>query len=67
MLNPISSPSRYSGYLISMLIITFFFSFYIAAQFLGAGKVLSVTFGLDPTWGMPLAAAKPLPVSQLSV
>ena len=41
---------------ISMLIITFFFSFYIAAQFLGAGKVLSVTFGLDPASGMPLAA-----------
>ena len=40
----------------SMLIITFFFSFYVAAQFLGAGKVLEVTFGLDAAWGMPLAA-----------
>jgi sodium/proline symporter len=43
--------------IISMVIITFFFSFYIAAQFLGAGKTLQVTFGLDPTVGMPLAAA----------
>jgi sodium/proline symporter len=41
---------------ISMLIITFFFSFYVAAQFLGAGMVLDVTFGLDTSAGMPLAA-----------
>ena len=40
----------------SMVIITFFFSFYVAAQFLGAGKVLEVTFGLNTTFGMPLAA-----------
>lgn len=40
----------------SMVIITFFFSFYVAAQFLGAGKTLNVTFGLDPSIGMPLAA-----------
>jgi sodium/proline symporter len=42
---------------VSMVIITFFFSFYVAAQFVGAGKVLAVTFGLVPVWGMPLAAA----------
>ncbi len=42
--------------LVSMLIIVFFFSFYIAAQFIGAGKVLDATFGLAPHWGMPLAA-----------
>ncbi|MBN1424498.1 sodium/proline symporter [Candidatus Fermentibacteria bacterium] len=41
---------------ISMIIITFFFSFYVAAQFLGAGKTLHVTFGLDQSVGMPLAA-----------
>jgi sodium/proline symporter len=41
---------------ISMLIIAFFFSFYVSAQFLGAGKVLEVTFGLQASIGMPLAA-----------
>jgi sodium/proline symporter len=41
----------------SMLIITFFFAFYVAAQFIGAGKMLNATFGIDPGWGMPLAAA----------
>jgi len=40
----------------AMLIIVFFFAFYVAAQFIGAGKVLDVTFGVDPAWGMPLAA-----------
>jgi len=42
---------------VSMLIITFFFAFYVAAQFIGAGKMLNVTFGIDPGWGIPLAAA----------
>ena len=41
---------------ISMLIICFFFSFYVAAQFIAAGKVLDVTFGIDAHWGMLLAA-----------
>ena len=41
---------------VAMLIIVFFFSFYVSAQFIGAGKVLNVTFGLDPSLGMPLAA-----------
>lgn len=41
---------------VAMLIIVFFFAFYVAAQFIGAGKVLKVTFDLDPAWGMPLAA-----------
>ncbi|MDP6569601.1 MAG: sodium/proline symporter, partial [Candidatus Marinimicrobia bacterium] len=31
--------------LVASLIITFFFTFYVAAQFSGAGKVLNVTFG----------------------
>ena len=42
--------------LISSLIITFFFIFYIAAQFSGAGKVLNVTFGITEIQGMILGA-----------
>lgn len=34
------------------LIITFFFTLYVAAQFAGAGKVLNVTFGIDPFHGI---------------
>jgi len=41
---------------VSMLIITFFFAFYVAAQFKGAAKTLGPTFGIDATWAMPLAA-----------
>ncbi len=43
--------------LISSLIITFFFTFYVAAQFNGAGKVLSVTFGLPQETGIIIGAA----------
>jgi sodium/proline symporter len=35
----------------SALIIFFFFLFYIAAQFSGAGEVLNLTFGIAPFWG----------------
>ncbi len=42
--------------LVASLIITFFFTFYVAAQFAGAGKVLNVTFGMTPTQGMVLGA-----------
>lgn len=38
----------------SSLIITFFFSLYIAAQFSGAGKIIHSTFGLPPISGMIL-------------
>lgn len=38
--------------LISAFIIIFFFLFYIAAQFSGAGTVLHETFGLNPTTGI---------------
>jgi sodium/proline symporter len=38
--------------ILSSVIIIFFFLFYIAAQFSGAGKVFHDTFGLDPFWGM---------------
>ncbi len=39
------------------LIIIFFFTFYLSAQFNGAGKVLYVTFGIDPFWGIVIGAA----------
>lgn len=42
--------------LIASLIITFFFTFYVAAQFSGAGKVLNVTFKLTEIQGMFLGA-----------
>jgi sodium/proline symporter len=42
--------------IISSLIVVFFFIFYIAAQFSGAGKVFHDTFGLTPFWGMVIGA-----------
>jgi sodium/proline symporter len=39
------------------LIIIFFFTFYLSAQFNGAGKVLYVTFGIDQFWGMVIGAS----------
>ena len=39
------------------LIIIFFFTFYLSAQFNGAGKVLFVTFGIDQFWGMVIGAS----------
>jgi len=41
---------------LSAAIITFFFMFYVAAQFSGAGKVLNVTFGISELQGMVLGA-----------
>jgi len=41
----------------AMLIITFFFSFYVAAQFKGAEKMIAVTFGIESGFVMPAAAA----------
>ncbi len=38
--------------ILSAVIIIFFFLFYIAAQFSGAGTVLEKTFGMDPTLGI---------------
>ena len=40
--------------ILASLIITFFFTFYVAAQFSGAGKVLNVTFGMTQMEGMLL-------------
>jgi len=42
--------------ILASLIITFFFTFYVAAQFSGAGKVLNVTFGIGQMHGMLLGA-----------
>ncbi|RKY58267.1 MAG: sodium/proline symporter, partial [Candidatus Neomarinimicrobiota bacterium] len=42
--------------IISSLIITFFFTFYVAAQFNAAGKVLNVTFGIPQFTGMLIGA-----------
>jgi len=42
--------------IISSLIITFFFTFYVAAQFNAAGKVLNVTFGIPQLYGMSIGA-----------
>jgi len=44
-------------HVVSMLIVLFFFTFYLAAQFNGAGKVLNVTFGVPPVAGMAIGAA----------
>ncbi len=42
---------------VAMLIIVFFYTLYVGAQFVGAGKILDATFGLPQTWGMVLGAA----------
>lgn len=41
---------------IASIIIIFFFTFYVAAQFSGAGKVLNVTFGIPTIWGIVIGA-----------
>jgi sodium/proline symporter len=41
---------------ISMLIIIFFYTLYVAAQFVGGGKLLNAAFDLDPTWGLIITA-----------
>jgi len=41
---------------ISAIIVIFFFLFYIAAQFSGAGRVLNSTFGIDPFWGVVIGS-----------
>ncbi len=43
--------------IIAGVIIIFFFVFYLAAQFAGAGKVLNVTFGLTTEQGVIIGAA----------
>lgn len=41
---------------VATLIVVFFFTFYLAAQFNGAGKVLEVTFGIPQTIGVLIGA-----------
>ncbi len=38
--------------LLSLIIIVFFYTIYVSAQFMGAGKVLNATFGTPPLIGM---------------
>jgi sodium/proline symporter len=56
---------RFAGYpqglrrtirILSMLIIIFFYTGYVAAQFVGGGKILNATFGIDPSWGIIIGA-----------
>jgi sodium/proline symporter len=42
--------------IVSMLIIIFFYTIYVAAQFIGGGKLLNAAFGLDPLWGLVITA-----------
>jgi len=42
--------------ILSMLIIIFFYTGYVAAQFVGGGKILNATFGIDPSWGIVIGA-----------
>lgn len=37
---------------VSTVVIILFFTMYVAAQFIGAGKVLNASFGISQTWGM---------------
>ncbi|MDP6529013.1 MAG: sodium/proline symporter [Gemmatimonadota bacterium] len=41
---------------VSMVIILFFYTAYVGAQFVGAGKILNATFGIDASTGMILGA-----------
>ena len=50
--NTLQKPIR----LTATIIIIFFFTFYLAAQFNGAGKVLNVTFGIPNIYGILLGA-----------
>ncbi len=39
-----------------MLIIIFFYTLYVAAQFVGGGKLLNAAFDIDPMWGLVITA-----------
>jgi sodium/proline symporter len=43
--------------LLSSVIIIFFFTLYLAAQFSGSGKIFNDTFKIDPFWGMVIGSA----------
>ncbi|MDH3197703.1 MAG: sodium/proline symporter [Candidatus Krumholzibacteria bacterium] len=42
---------------VSMVIILFFYTLYLAAQFVGGGKLLGAAFGLADLWGILVTAA----------
>lgn len=42
---------------ISMIVILFFYTGYVAAQLSGAGKILNATFGIDPFWGIVIGTS----------
>jgi sodium/proline symporter len=53
--------ARFPGYGLAIrglatVIILFFYTTYLGAQFVGAGKILNATFGMSYTWGMVLGA-----------
>jgi sodium/proline symporter len=43
--------------ILSMVVILFFYTFYVAAQLSGAGKILNATFGIDPLWGIVIGTS----------
>ena len=43
--------------MVATLIIVFFFTFYLSAQFNGAGKILDVTFDIPQFWGVVIGTA----------
>lgn len=43
--------------IVSMVVILFFYTAYVAAQLHGAGKILNATFGIDPLWGIVIGTA----------
>jgi sodium/proline symporter len=50
------SDSSHSLRIVSMVIILFFYTFYVSAQFVGAGKILNATFNLDTEPGIIIGA-----------
>jgi sodium/proline symporter len=42
---------------LSMFIIIFFYTMYVAAQFVGGGKLLNAAFNIDPAWGLVITAS----------
>ena len=42
--------------ILSTVIILLFYTGYVAAQFVGGGKILNATFGIDPMWGLIIGA-----------
>jgi len=51
--------------ILGSITITFFFFFYVGAQFLGGGKTLHTLFGIDPKIGMLITAMIILPYTAL--